>query len=62
MLFGIVFLMKSEGFEGSEVLKLMNEVLELCERGFWVVKKMEEMLCLKFLRDKMLRFIVVLYF
>lgn len=59
--FGTALLMKSEGSEGSEALKLMNEALELCERGLRVVKKTEETLCLKSLRDKTLRFIAALH-
>ncbi|KMT10134.1 hypothetical protein BVRB_5g118970 isoform A [Beta vulgaris subsp. vulgaris] len=59
--FGKNMLMKSEHCEGMEALKLMNEGLELCERGLRVVKKMDETMSLKSLRDKTLRFIAALH-
>ncbi|XP_074284045.1 TPR repeat-containing protein ZIP4 [Silene latifolia] len=59
--FGKALLAKSEVLEAKEALKLMNEGLELCERGLRVVKKTEETLHLKCLRDKTLRFIAALH-
>lgn len=41
----------------NEVLKLMNDALELCEKGLRVVKRSEDTLSLKELRLKTLRFI-----
>uniref|UniRef100_A0A803L876 Protein ZIP4 homolog n=1 Tax=Chenopodium quinoa TaxID=63459 RepID=A0A803L876_CHEQI len=55
--FGKAVLMKSGVSEGNEALKLMNEGLELCEKGLRVVKKTDETLSLKTLRDTTLRFI-----
>ena len=59
--FGKALLMKNEGSEANEAFKLMNEGLELCERGLRVVKKTDETLTLKSLRDKTLRFIAALH-
>ncbi|KAK9747794.1 hypothetical protein RND81_02G015000 [Saponaria officinalis] len=59
--FGKGLLAKSDISEAKEALKLMNEGLELCERGLRVVKKTEETLSLKCLRDKTLRFIAALH-
>ena len=61
LMFGKATLMKSENCEGNEALKLMNEGMELCERGLKVVKKTDETLSLKNLRDKTLRFIAALH-
>lgn len=41
----------------NEGLKLMNEALELCEKGMRIVKRHDETLALKTLRSKTLRFI-----
>ncbi|KAL2936105.1 TPR repeat-containing protein ZIP4 [Bienertia sinuspersici] len=61
LVFGKTVLMKNEVAEGNEALKLMNECLELCEKGLRVVKKTEETLILKSLREKTLRFIGALH-
>ncbi|KNA21928.1 hypothetical protein SOVF_038810 [Spinacia oleracea] len=61
LVFGKALLTKSGISEANEALKLLNEGLELCERGLRVVKKTEETLILKSLRDKTLRFIAALH-
>ncbi|KAK6163941.1 hypothetical protein DH2020_000805 [Rehmannia glutinosa] len=55
--FGKTLLSISEGSVVNEALKLMNDALELCEKGLRVVKRTEETLNLKELRLKTLRFI-----
>ncbi|KAL6522328.1 hypothetical protein OROHE_016881 [Orobanche hederae] len=55
--FGKTLLSLSEVFSVNDVLKLMNDALELCEKGLRVVKKTDETLNLKELRLKTLRFI-----
>ncbi|KAL7152095.1 hypothetical protein ABFS83_04G074800 [Erythranthe nasuta] len=55
--FGKTMLSASESSAVNEALKLMNEALELCEKGLRVVKRTEETLNLKELRLKTLRFI-----
>ncbi|XP_019451471.1 PREDICTED: TPR repeat-containing protein ZIP4 [Lupinus angustifolius] len=45
----------------SESLKLMNEALEVCEKGLSVSKTQEERLVLKGLRWKVLRFIAAIH-
>ncbi|KAM3326046.1 TPR repeat-containing protein ZIP4 isoform X1 [Capsicum chacoense] len=54
LMFGKAMLSKNEVYEA---LKLMNDALELCERGLTVVKRTEETLALKELRSKTLRFL-----
>ncbi|PIN17480.1 hypothetical protein CDL12_09858 [Handroanthus impetiginosus] len=55
--FGKTLLSRSEVSVVNEALKLMNDALELCEKGLRVVKRTEETLNLKELRLKTLRFI-----
>lgn len=55
--FGKTLLSLSESSNVKEALKLMNDALELCEKGLKVVKRTEETLNLKELRLKTLRFI-----
>ncbi|XP_073157351.1 TPR repeat-containing protein ZIP4 isoform X2 [Henckelia pumila] len=55
--FGKMLLSKSEVSTLNQSLKLMNDALELCEKGLRVVKRTEETLNLKELRLKTLRFI-----
>ncbi|CAA0833545.1 TPR repeat-containing protein ZIP4 [Striga hermonthica] len=55
--FGKALLSSSEVSSVNEALKLMNDALELCEKGLKVVKKTDETLNLKELRLKTLRFI-----
>ncbi|GAB2248477.1 hypothetical protein Droror1_Dr00008359 [Drosera rotundifolia] len=45
------------GNDDGEALRMMNEALELCERGLRVVKRREEAVSFKELRDKTLRFV-----
>ncbi|XP_071699241.1 TPR repeat-containing protein ZIP4-like [Rutidosis leptorrhynchoides] len=54
--FGKMLLSKNEASGVNEALKLMNEALELCEKGLRIVKKQDETLGLKELRLKTLRF------
>ncbi|KAL0435211.1 UNVERIFIED_CONTAM: TPR repeat-containing protein ZIP4 [Sesamum radiatum] len=55
--FGKTLLSTSEVSSVNEALKLINDALELCEKGLRVVKRTEETLNLKELRLKTLRFI-----
>ncbi|KAL2238475.1 TPR repeat-containing protein ZIP4 [Sesamum indicum] len=55
--FGKTLLSTSEVSAVNEALKLINDALELCEKGLRVVKRTEETLNLKELRLKTLRFI-----
>ncbi|KAL3653242.1 hypothetical protein CASFOL_002923 [Castilleja foliolosa] len=55
--FGKTLLSLTEVSTLNEALKLMNDALELCEKGLRVVKKTEDTLNLKELRLKTLRFI-----
>ncbi|EPS68179.1 hypothetical protein M569_06585, partial [Genlisea aurea] len=55
--FGKALLSTSEAPAVNDALKLMNDSLELCEKGLRVVKRTEETLNLKELRLKTLRFI-----
>ncbi|GFP91192.1 hypothetical protein PHJA_001263200 [Phtheirospermum japonicum] len=55
--FGKTLLSLTEVCTLNEALKLMNDALELCEKGLRVVKKTEDTLNLKELRLKTLRFI-----
>ncbi|KAH6814153.1 Tetratricopeptide repeat superfamily protein [Perilla frutescens var. frutescens] len=55
--FGKTLLSASEVSTVNEALKLMNDALELCEKGLRVVKRTEDTLNLKELRLKTLRFI-----
>ncbi|KZV52381.1 testis-expressed sequence 11 protein-like [Dorcoceras hygrometricum] len=55
--FGKMLLSKNEVSTVNQSLKLMNEALELCEKGLKVVKRTEETLNLKGIRLKTLRFI-----
>ncbi|KAL0389215.1 UNVERIFIED_CONTAM: TPR repeat-containing protein ZIP4 [Sesamum calycinum] len=55
--FGKTLLATSEVSAVNEALKLINDALELCEKGLRVVKRTEETLNLKELRLKTLRFI-----
>ncbi|KAK7295235.1 hypothetical protein RJT34_18140 [Clitoria ternatea] len=61
MAFGKCFLSKSNGEDANrdlcEALKLMNEALENCERGFGVATTREEKVEIRGLRWKVLRFI-----
>ncbi|KAJ0644292.1 putative meiosis specific protein Spo22/ZIP4/TEX11 [Helianthus annuus] len=56
MCFGKLVLSKSEACSANDAVKLMNEALELCEKGLRSVKKVDETLGLKELRLKTLRF------
>lgn len=55
--FGKTLLSTSEVSTVNEALKLMNDALELCEKGLRVMKRTEDTLNLKELRLKTLRFI-----
>lgn len=55
--FGKMLLSERTGSVSADALKLMNEALELCEKGLRVVKRTEETLILKELRLKVLRFV-----
>ncbi|XP_055812945.1 TPR repeat-containing protein ZIP4 isoform X2 [Solanum dulcamara] len=57
LMFGKAMLSKNEVSGVNEALKLMNDALELCERGLTVVKRTAETLTLKELRSKTLRFL-----
>ncbi|CAN4093065.1 unnamed protein product [Withania somnifera] len=54
LMFGKEMLSKNEV---NEALRLMNDALDLCEKGLTVVKRTEETLALKELRSKTLRFL-----
>ncbi|KAF5746242.1 TPR repeat-containing protein ZIP4 isoform X1 [Tripterygium wilfordii] len=55
--FGKSLLSSSDNNSFNEALKLMNEALDLCEKGFGTTRKQEETAELKELRSKALRFI-----
>ncbi|XP_052174902.1 TPR repeat-containing protein ZIP4 [Diospyros lotus] len=57
LIFGKIALSKNEACGVNEGLKLMNEALELCEKGLRIARKQDETLALKTLRLKTLRFI-----
>ncbi|KAK2965801.1 hypothetical protein RJ640_025310 [Escallonia rubra] len=57
MIFGKTVLSKNETSSVNEALKLMNEALDLCEKGLRIVKRESETLGLKELRSRTLRFI-----
>lgn len=57
LMFGKAMLSKNEVSGVNEALKLMNDALELCERGLTVVKRTGETSALKELRSKTLRFL-----
>ncbi|XP_059659979.1 TPR repeat-containing protein ZIP4 [Cornus florida] len=57
LVFGKIVLAKNEVSSVNEALKLMNEALDLCEKGLGIVKRQDEALGLKELRSKTLRFI-----
>ncbi|KAJ8568671.1 hypothetical protein K7X08_028204 [Anisodus acutangulus] len=57
LMFGKAMLSKNEVSGVNEALRLMNDALELCERGLTVVKRTEQTLALKELRSKTLRFL-----
>ncbi|GAB2282386.1 hypothetical protein Dimus_016931 [Dionaea muscipula] len=62
LVFGKSLLSKDERCENNEALKLMNEALELCEKGLRrALKTTEETLSLKDLRDKTLRFVAAVH-
>ncbi|KAM7262726.1 hypothetical protein ACFE04_000409 [Oxalis oulophora] len=55
--FGKIELSKNENQSLNEALKLINQALELCEKGFCVAKTQQEIVGLKDLRSTTLRFI-----
>ncbi|MCD7473257.1 hypothetical protein HAX54_014987 [Datura stramonium] len=57
LMFGKAMLSKNEVSGVNEALRLMNDALELCERGLTVVKRTEDTLALKELISKTLRFL-----
>lgn len=57
LVFGKSVLAKNEVSEINEALKLMNEALDLSEKGLRIVRKPGETLALKELRSKTLRFV-----
>ncbi|KAM7527519.1 hypothetical protein LguiB_030929 [Lonicera macranthoides] len=57
LVLGKMILSKNEISGVNEALKMMNEALDLCEKGLRIVKKPDETLALKELRSKTLRFI-----
>lgn len=57
LVFGKTILSKNESETVHEALKLMNEALDLCERGLRIVKRSSETLALKELKTRTLRFI-----
>nr|GMD28059.1 TPR repeat-containing protein ZIP4 [Ipomoea batatas] len=56
LMFAKTILSKNEVSGVNEESKLMNEALELCEKGLRIVKRTEETLALKELKSKTLRF------
>ncbi|CAH9138690.1 unnamed protein product [Cuscuta epithymum] len=56
LIFARTLLAKNEVSGVNEESKLMNEALELCEKGLKIVKKKDETLALKDLKSKTLRF------
>ncbi|KAL8139054.1 hypothetical protein V2J09_005055 [Rumex salicifolius] len=61
LFFGKALLSKDDNIEKNMPLKLMNDALELSEKGLRVVKRSDESLSLKHLRDKTLRFIAAVH-
>lgn len=61
LVFGKIILSKKEASKVNDALKLMNEALELCDKGLKLVKKTGETLELKELRAKTLRFIAAVH-
>ncbi|XP_016452948.1 TPR repeat-containing protein ZIP4 [Nicotiana tabacum] len=61
LIFGKAILSKNEVSGVNEALRLMNDALELCERGLTVVKRTEDTLALKELRSKTLRFLAAVH-
>lgn len=59
--FGKSALSKNEEIGVNEALKLMNEALELCERGLSTARTRDETLDLKGMRSKALRFIAAVH-
>ncbi|KAK6915155.1 Meiosis specific protein Spo22/ZIP4/TEX11, partial [Dillenia turbinata] len=57
LVFGKSLLAKDESTEINQALKLMNESLELCEKGLRMTKKPSEAAELKNLKSKILRFV-----
>ncbi|XP_043719623.1 TPR repeat-containing protein ZIP4 [Telopea speciosissima] len=57
LLFGKLMLSKNLESAIKDALKLMNEALDLCEKGLRIVRRSDESLPLKTLRSKSLRFI-----
>ncbi|XAR60871.1 hypothetical protein NMG60_11034407 [Bertholletia excelsa] len=57
LMFGKIMLSNNEVCGVNEGLKLMNEALDLCEKGLRIARIQDEALCLKALRSKTLRFI-----
>ncbi|XP_042519199.1 TPR repeat-containing protein ZIP4 [Macadamia integrifolia] len=57
LLFGKLMLTKNLESAIKDALKLMNEALDLCEKGLRIVRRSDESLPLKTLRSKSLRFI-----
>ncbi|KAL8106532.1 TPR repeat-containing protein ZIP4 [Apium graveolens] len=57
LIFGKTILARNEVASVADALKLMNEALDLCERGLRIVKRSDESLGLKELKSKTLRFI-----
>ncbi|KAL1834955.1 hypothetical protein ACET3Z_004606 [Daucus carota] len=57
LIFGKTILAKNEIASVADALKLMNEALDLCEKGLRIVKRSNESLGLKELKSKTLRFI-----
>ncbi|KAI8523362.1 hypothetical protein RHMOL_Rhmol13G0067400 [Rhododendron molle] len=55
--FGKIALSSNESCGVNEGLKLMNEALDLCEKGLRIAKRQDETLALKNMRSKTLRFI-----
>ncbi|KAL6993035.1 hypothetical protein U1Q18_011153 [Sarracenia purpurea var. burkii] len=57
LMFGKFVLSTNEVCSVNEGLKLLNEALDLCEKGMRIVKRQDETLALQALRSKTLRFI-----
>ncbi|KAF8388654.1 hypothetical protein HHK36_027331 [Tetracentron sinense] len=56
LIFGKLVLSKNQASANNEALKLMNEALDMCEKGLRTVRNPDETLALKTLRSKSLRF------
>ncbi|XP_010277800.1 PREDICTED: TPR repeat-containing protein ZIP4 [Nelumbo nucifera] len=56
MIFGRLVLSQNQASALNDALKLMNEALDLCEKGLRAVSRTDEALALKTLRSKCLRF------